>query len=258
LSVLALGLVGTLLAGCSTVEGPGSAPAPGPLRVGVTSDAPPYAFRREGRVVGLEIDFALGLAEALGRRLELMDLPWSEQIPALLAGRTDMVMAGMTITRAREVRIAFSDPYLRSGLLALMRRGDTGRYPSPESIMRSSARIGIVDGTTGDRFVRERCPDAMVSVYPTARAAVDELRQRRVDLLVHDAPVVLWFASADEANLGPLLKLLHEEPLGWGFRQSDEALRTAVNGILAGWKADGTLDRVLTRWIPYWRRLGNP
>lgn len=232
-----------------------SVPAGRPLRIAVPRNVPPYAFRREPRLVGLEVDFARQLADALGRRLELVEGDFDELVPMLGAGRADVVMAGLSITPARAVRIAFSEPYLRSGLLALMRREDAGRYPTPASVLGSGRSIGVVTGTTGERFVREHAPLVSVTVYPDAVSAVTELKQRRVDFVVHDAPVVIWFASADEANLAPLLALLDEEELGWGLRRDDEALRAAVNGVLGRWRADGTRDRTLARWLPYWQRL---
>ena len=164
-------------------------------------------------------------------------------------------MAGLTITRARQVLIGFSEPYLRSGLLAVMRREDVPRFTSVSSVLRTTQPIGVVTGTTAERFVREHAPSASVAVYPTAPAAMDELRQRRVTFVVHDAPVAIWFAAGDEANLGVLLELLNEEQLGWGLSRDDETLRSAVNGVLARWRTDGTRERILARWVPYWQRL---
>jgi polar amino acid transport system substrate-binding protein len=164
-------------------------------------------------------------------------------------------MGGLTITRAREVQIGFSDPYLRSGLLAAMRREDIPRFKTASKVLQTTDPIGVVAETTGERFVRERTASASVTVYPAAPAAIDELRNRRVALVVDDAPVVIWFASGDEANLSVLLELLNQEQLGWGFSRDDEALRSAVNDVLARWRADGTRDRILGRWLPYWQRL---
>jgi len=84
---------------------------------------------------------------------------------------------------------------------------------------------------------------------------MNELRQRRVTLVVHDAPVAIWFAGGDEANLGVLLELLDEEQLGWGLPRDAETLRSAVNEVLARWRTDGTRDRILGRWLHYWQRL---
>ena len=205
--------------------------------------------------MGLEVDFARELAAALGRRLDLVELGWEDLIPAVRARRADMLMAGMTITRARETQIAFSDPYLRSGLLAVMRREDVSRFPHASNVFRTSEPIGVTGGTTAERFVREHAPRAPVMVYPNAGAAMTELQQRRVTLVVHDAPVAIWFAGRDEANLGVLLELLDEQPLGWGVSREDESLRSAVNQTLARWRTDGTRDRILGRWMNYWQRL---
>ncbi len=251
--IVCLGVVA--LAACASQRGTASPARLPALRVAVPVEAPPYAFRQAGQLAGLEVDFARALAAALGRPLELAEIQWSDLIPALRVGRADIIMAGMTITPARQVLIAFSDPYLRSGLLAAMRREDVARFKSAGSVLGTTDPIGVVEGTTADRFVRERAPSASAAVYPTALAAIRELQQRRVTLVVHDAPVAIWFAAGDEANLGVLLDLLNEEQLGWGLRQNDEALRSAVNGVLTRWRTDGTRERILARWVPYWQRL---
>jgi polar amino acid transport system substrate-binding protein len=249
--VVCLAVIG--LAGCAPRRP--VVPAAPALRVVVPGNAPPYAFRQENRLVGLEVDFARELAAALGRPLDLAELEFGDVIPAVQSRRADLAMAGLTITRARQVLIGFSEPYLRSGLLTAMRREDVPRFKSAKSVLRTREPTGVVAGTTAERFVREHAPNAEVTVYPTARAAMDELRQRRVTLVVHDAPVVIWFVSGDEANLGVLLELVNEEQLGWGLPRDDEPLRSAVNGVLARWRTDGTRERILARWVPYWQRL---
>jgi polar amino acid transport system substrate-binding protein len=257
LIAVGVGLALLLSLGCAPVApGGGQSPSPGaPLRVGVSSNSPPFVLRQGDRLTGLEIDFALALARALGRPLRLVDLEWREQVPALLDGRTDIIMSGMSVTRARAVRIAFSDPYLNSGQLALFRRADARRYRSRADVLATGDRVGVIEGTTGEKFVRENLSGAAIAVYPTVGDAVTELLQRRIDLVVHDAPILLWSMSANEGDLDFVRTPLNEEQLAWGLRQNDENLRTAVDGVLARWRADGTLDQNLTRWLPYWQKL---
>jgi hypothetical protein len=88
--------------------------------------------------------------------------------------------------------------------------------------------------------VRERAPGSSVLVYPKALSAVTELRQRRIDLMVHDAPVGIWFVSTDEANLAALLKLLNEENLGWGMRRTT---RRSGARSTRYWRAGGRTAR---------------
>jgi len=223
------------------------------LRVAVPTSSPPYAFQQGSS--GLEVDFARELAPALGRPLVLVPVEFGDLIPALRTGRADVIMAGMTVTPAREVQVAFSAPYLRSGLLAVMRREDAGRYRTVASVLGTRGGVGVVAGTTGERFARERIRLGSISVYPTADAAIRELRQGRVDLVVHDAPVGMWFVSRDEANFAALLAPLDDEQLAWAFRRDDDALRADVDRVLARWRGDGTRERILGRWLPYWQRL---
>ena len=244
------------LAACASPQPAPPPPPPRPpaLRVAVPRNSPPYAFRRDGRMVGLEVDFAQELATALGRPLELMTVDWDDIIGDIEARRMDVAMAGLTVTPARAALIGFSDPFLRTGLVAVMRREDVPHFKTTASVLRTREAIGVVAGTIAERFVREHARNASVTVYPSALAAIDELRERRVTLVVHDAPVAMWFAAADEANLGVLADFLDDEQLAWGLHRDDATLRAAVNGVLAHWRKDGTRDRILARWVPYGQR----
>jgi polar amino acid transport system substrate-binding protein len=118
------------------------------LRVGRCPGAPARALRREGRVVGIEPDLCQALVDHFRRPLVLVAMDWESLIPALLDGRIDAIMSGMTVTPAREVRVAFSDPYMRSGLAAATRRGDLPKYKSRDAIVRASANVGVRGGST--------------------------------------------------------------------------------------------------------------
>ena len=254
--VAASALVAAALAGCAQT---GSREVPGtgrarPLVAGVVADSPPYGFVENARPVGLEADLAARLGDALGRPVQVVALPFEQLFGALAAGRVDILMAGLSVTRAREARVAFGQPYLRGGLLAAMRREDRQRYDSPERVL-AAETVGVVSGTTGATFVQSRVDPYRVREYRRPRDAMNELAQRRVDVVVHDAPVVVWFVSGNEAALALLPTLLQREDLAWAMRYEDAALRGDVDGVLARWRSDGTLDAVIARWLPYWSQL---
>jgi ABC-type amino acid transport substrate-binding protein len=223
------------------------APEPPPLRVGVTPDAAPYAFQKMDRFEGLEIDFARKLAMALGRRLALVSVPWDEQIPALLAGETDVIMSGMSVTAARAKRVAFADPYLTTSLQGLVRREDARRWPTPDALLRTSPRIGVKDGTTGEALVRRNRPDETIVVYRRSRDAINELLGFRIDVYVSDAPVVDAAVTSHPDELVAYPRV-GKQSLAWALRPSDVDLRSDINAVLAGWRTDGTLRRILEAW----------
>lgn len=246
-----------LVLGCATADDPQPIQPSNRLRVGIAPDYPPLIFKRGEAVVGLEADLAAKLAEGLGRSLSFVELPWEGLIPALLGGDIDIIMSGMSITKGRKLRIAFSEPYLNNGLLALMRRTDAGKdYDSPEGIMKSYARIGVMKGTTGDIFVQRNCPNATRVGLSGLKDAVSELRLRGIDLFIHDGYAVAWLVSENEADLTALWKLLEQDHLAWGMRRDDTELVGSVNGLLSQWKRDGVLSDVLRRWLPYAEHFG--
>lgn len=221
------------------------------LRVGVTPDYPPLVYRQGETIVGVEVDLARRLGQELKLPVSLVTLKWEEQITALLEGRIDIIMSGMSVTPAREVRIRFVEPYLKSGLVAAFRAEDTAKYTSKEVILNSFAAVGAAKGTTADVFLqRNFARGTRKVVLPRAADAVDELKRRTIDIFLHDAPYVLWMVSANEAILSALWEPFDREDLAWGVRKGEDAFFLQVDQAIKKWKADGSLDILLAKWLP--------
>jgi polar amino acid transport system substrate-binding protein len=230
------------------------------LRVGVSTNAPPLIYKQAGEIVGLEAELAREFAKFLGRPLQFVELKWSDQIPALLQGRTDIIMSAMSVTKKRAIRIAFSTPYYRTGLLALVRREDRSRFPTGYSGIvgqTPSLRFGVVKGTTGEQFVRKNFGRAdKIRVYDTSQEAVNALTTvftvNRIDLLVHDGPILVMLAAADESGKLYLIPdYLTEENLAWGMRKNDLQLLESANRFIEKWKQESRLESVIKRWAPF-------
>ncbi len=237
-----------VLSACATAQLPPPTLKRYPLRVGVTPDTAPYVFWRGEGYAGIEIDFAARLADALGRPLAIVEVPWDEQIPRLLAGSTDVIMSGMSITPKRAERVAFADPYLTTSLSALVRRADSERWPSPEALLRTSPRIGVKAGTTGEMLVRQRRPDENIVVYRRSRDAVTELRNFRIDVYVTDSPVIEAAVLRYPNDLVAYPRHVGTQSLAWAFHPEDAELREAANALVGRWRADGTIRAVLEAW----------
>ncbi len=245
---LALAAVLAAVAGCATTR-------PGPLRVGITPDYPPLVFENDDGFAGAEIDLADALGAKLGRPVQYFSMRWEQLMPALQEGRIDIIMSGMSVTRPRQLRIAFSDPYLHNQLRAIFSRQNAGRFKTRQDLLNTEAKIGVVPGTTADVFVQENCPKAeRVSIGTSRDAAFHLLQDRRIDVFVDDSFALAQIISENEAGLTYLAQPLAEDNLAWGIRPDDQDLLRQVNLALAQWKSDGTLDRVLLHWIPYLKK----
>ncbi len=224
-----------------------------PLRIGTTPNLPPIMYTSQGRVVGLEADMARALSAAWCRPIRFVRLPWAELLPALRDGRVDIVMAGMSITPARQSEAAFTQPYLRIGQLALLRAVDQRKYDQV-SILVSRVRIGVEKGTTGDAFVTQYCRLAQRVPFDSAAEGAQAVIRGEIDLFVDDAPVVWWLAARHTADgLAFLNAYLTLEVLAWAVRPQDQALLRDLNQVLAAWEKNGVLDSLLEKWVPFYK-----
>jgi ABC-type amino acid transport substrate-binding protein len=247
-----LALVST---GCATSRD-SQVPGPDLLRVGITPDYPPIIFKQNEEIRGAEADFAQRLGQALNRQVQFVELPWDKQIPSLIEGTIDIIMSGMTITEARKARINFADPYLKSGLVTLMRAGDASKFLSLRDIQEGFVTVGVVSGTTGEAYVRKNFLNA-ANIISVRRAsdAPNLLTNMRIDLFVNDAPSIVWLVSENEGTLKGFWEPLTVDYLGWGIRADDKGFLMEVNAALNTWKRDGTLKDILSRWLPYWKNV---
>jgi polar amino acid transport system substrate-binding protein len=221
------------------------------LLVGVTPNYPPIMFKQGDEFAGVEADLARLLAIELGKPVKFVELKWDKQIPALLNRETDIIMSGMSITKARGIRVNFADHYLKSGLVAMMLIEYAETYQSVEDVMQNFSTVGVVKGTTSEVFVRKNFPNLLnVIALQEADDAPSALNRRSIDVFIHDAPSIMWLVSENEAKVTALWEPLNEEHLAWAVRHDDEKLLMQVNSILNKWKNDGTLEKTLLRWLP--------
>lgn len=256
--IVLLILLAFILNGCATTQETSAIKGSygNPLRIGVTPDYPPIIFKLKDEIKGAEADFALLLARALGRDARFVELDWDRQISALMEGKIDVIMSGMTITEARKARIEFTAPYLKSSLAVLMHAENASKFDSLKAIQESFSTVGVIKDTTGEAYVRRNFPNvASIISIPKASDVPYLLKNRRIDLFVHDAPSIVWLVSENEGTLKGFWEPLNEEYLGWGVRRDDQELLMKVNSVLASWKKDGTLKAILTRWLPYWKKF---
>jgi polar amino acid transport system substrate-binding protein len=243
--------------GCASTENQTTpnyiAPDENVLRVGVSTNAPPLIYKQGEKIVGLEAELAHELAKFLNKSVYFTEIKWEDQISALLDNQTDIIMSGMSITALREFRIAFSKPYFRSGQMALMHKKDTARFSAGFfAITAQYLRIGVVKGTTGEYFVRKSFHSAKkIETFSTAKDGVEALIKQKLDLFIHDAPIIMMLAAENESRaVLPLYSLLTEEYLAWGIRKDDTELLESANRFMTNIRGDGRLKKIVKRWIP--------
>jgi ABC-type amino acid transport substrate-binding protein len=256
--ILCLGVM--LFGGCyvNPVTLPPPVPAPEPsgtllnkeFRIGIAPDYLPLAYKFRDQLVGLEVDFAEQLGRELDKQITLVETPWPELIPALVGGRIDIIMSGMSITEERARLVSFAEPYMQIGQMALVRARDVSRFSNLEGFLDTTSRVGFVSNTTGEQVSKEIFAKAKLVPQPTVDDGVAALREGIIDVFIHDAPTV-WRIGGNpgEKELIGLYWPLTKEPLAWAVRKSDVPLQFALSRKVKEWELSGRLKQFTSRWV---------
>ena len=243
-------------AGCAGSSEKGGVPQDDSiLRIGVSTNYPPLIFQQDEEIVGVEADLARELAAHLGKKPVFVEVNWADQIDQLVAGKTDIIMAGMSVTEERLYRINFSKAYFKTGQMVLVANKPVFQHLDNFPALRAqvvSMRVGVVENTTGEIYVMENLSMARkVLRYTSSAEAIEALKGDKIHIFVHDGVSILMLEAANKQyGFKKIPLFLTDEYIAWGIRKNDEALLASANAFLDEIKGNGKLKEILSRWIP--------
>ncbi len=222
----------------STVE-------PGKLIMSTNAAFPPYEMTTDsGEFEGIDIETAQAIADKLGLELQIDDMDFDAALLAVQQGKSDMVMAGVTVTDERQNVMDFTDSYA-TGIQSIIVKEDSD-IASVDDL--TGKKIGTQRGTTGYLYCSDDFGDENVVAYDDGLTAVQMLNNGQVDCVVIDNAPAKEFIAAN-----PGLKLLDtayvEEDYAIGVGKGNTELKDAINTALEELKADGTLQAIVDKYI---------
>lgn len=224
-----------------------------PLVVGMELAYPPFEMTdTEGNPTGISVDLAKALAEHLGRDLEIRNIPFDGLIPALKSGKIDLILSSMTATPERARSIAFSDPYLKTGLCLLV--GADSEIRSIADADKPSNRIAVKKGTTGHLYAAKEIRNAKVLVLDKETAAVLEVIQGKADAFIYDQMSTFKHWQTNRDTTRAILEPFQAESWAIGLRKDDEKLRTQVNAFLAAFRKQGGFEKLGNEYLSEQKR----
>jgi len=218
----------------------------GVLTMATNAYFPPYEYYEGSEIVGIDAEIAAAVADKLGLTLKIEDMEFDSIITAVSTGKVDMGLAGMTVTEERKQNVNFSDTYA-TGVQVVIVPEDSDITSIDD--LYNGKKIGVQLATTGDIYCSGDFGSENVEQYNKGNDAVMALISGKVDAVVIDNEPAKSFVAAN-AGLKILDTEYVTEDYAAALNKENTELLEAVNGALAELKADGTLDAIISKYIP--------
>ena len=245
---LAVLMVMSVFAGCSNKKDDSglNLVEPGKLIMSTNAAFPPYESTDDnGKYIGIDIEVAQAIADKLGLELVIDNMEFTAALEAAQKGKADMVMAGVTVDPDRLMVMDFSDSYAKGVQVVIV--------PENSSITKledlDGKKIGTQMGTTGYIYCSDDYGEESVVAYDNGITAVQALLKGQIDCVVIDNAPAQAFVK-ENAGLKILDTEYAVEDYAIGFAKGNTALKEAVNKALAELIADGTVQKIVDKYIP--------
>ena len=248
------------------------------IRIATEGAYPPWnATGDDGELEGFEIDLAKDLCQRMNATCEIVGQRWDGMLPALNAGKYDLIMAGMAITEEREQIIDFSDCYAAEAAIFAAKadnaladtftpadRIDLSEFTADVKGAIGALRqalagttVGVHVATTHADFARRYLSDLVdIRYYDTLENLTRDLDTERIDAALSKR--AYWQrvgegeTAVDLALIGPdMIGDVFGRGVGAGIRKIDSRLRARVNEAISAALADGTVTRLAEQWFGY-------
>ncbi|WP_211312710.1 transporter substrate-binding domain-containing protein [Halarchaeum salinum] len=254
--------VALALAGCTGGGGSGGESSDGDgetsgsdtttITAGTAPGFPPFEMKEGGELVGFDIDLLSAVVtEADGYELgSWQEYAFDSLVPALTSNKIDVVAAGMTINDEREQQIDFTNPYYNADQAIIVR--ENGDF-SPSSLADLSGhKVGSQSGTTGEGVAKEliekgTLKESNYNTYDSYVFAVQDLENGNIDAVILDLPVAQTFA--DQRPVSIAFTYETGERYGFGIRNGDDDLQSALNEGLAAVRDSGKYEELRNEWF---------
>lgn len=253
ISLLAMAVVVMgVLAGCASNKGTPAVnsleeiKANGVLKIGTEGTYAPFTFHDEtGKLTGFDVEIAEEVTKRIGVKAEFIETKWDGMFAGLDAKRFQMVANQVGINEERKAKYDFSDPYIVSGAVLIVRDDNTTitkfeDLAGKKSGQSLTSNLGKIATSYGAELV----------TVDGFNQAVDLLLSGRIDATVNESLSFLDYKKQKpDTPIKIVAKLEAQDQNAFLFNKGNEELVTAVNKALKDMKDDGTYLAISEKWF---------
>lgn len=173
----------------------------GTLVMGTASGFPPYEFidtsKSEKTVVGIDVELGQKIADKLGVKLEVQDMSFSALLSSIAANKIDIAISAINATDERRQAVDFSNSYMHSPHILLIRKEDAGKFKSLEDFRGKT--IGAQKSTLQEQLARTQIPEAKVVALDRIPDTLIELEHGKLDAVASQGVVAQQYLIMNPA-----------------------------------------------------------
>ena len=217
----------------------------GKLTMSTNAQFPPYEMTTDdGGFEGIDVEIATAIAEKLGLELDILDMDFDSALLAVQQGKSDIVMAGVTVNEDRQLVMDFTDSYATGVQVVIVKEGSDVTIDNM-----GEGLIGTQRGTTGNIYCTDDYGEEHVMAYDDGFTAVQALMNGQVDCVVIDNAPAQEFVK-NNPGLTILDTEYANEDYAIGLNKGNTALLDAINTALNELISDGTVQTIIDKYIP--------
>lgn len=222
----------------------------GILRVGMSTFVPWAMKDKTGELIGFEIDVAKRLAEDMGVKVEFVPTKWAGIIPALLTGKFDVIIGGMSVQPGRNIKVNFSIPYDYTGMSMVAHKELAAGFDSLDDFNDPKVTIAVRLGSTAASAAKKFMPEAELRMFDDESQAYQEMLNGNAHAVVGSAPTPAFYAIKNpEKTFLPLADTFTKEPIGFAVKKSDYDTLNFFNNWIRVVRAEGWLKERKDYWF---------
>ncbi len=227
----------------------------GELRVGMEAGYQPFEMQDEkGNIVGFDVDMAYEMGKAIfgkggEKKVKIVNTAWDGIIPALMTGKFDIIMSGMTVLQSRNLKVNFCEPYYYIGQCLLINKKNAGKIKSIADLNKKGMIITSKLGVTGAFTAEKLAPKATLRLFKTEAEGALQVANGLADAYIYDEPQVRVFAAKYKDKTVGLFKPITFEPLAWAINKGDPDFMNWLNNFLRQVRGDGRWEQLKKKWF---------
>ena len=221
------------------------------LIMATNANFPPYEYMEGEEYAGIDIELAQEIAKKLGKELVIENIEFGAIVAGVETKKYDIGVAGLTVTEDRKLQVNFTDSYATGIQVVIVKDG--GVIDSLDDLNGENIKIGVQQDTTGHIYASDSVENGgygedHVTAYLNGADAVAALVAGSVDAVIIDNEPAKSFVAVNSG-----LKILDTEWLTEDYaiavNKENTQLLADINQALAELKADGTVDRIINKYI---------